>query len=102
MSCTKEYVAILTQTGANAPTARVLENSFNEPIVWTRDSNGIYRGTLEAAFIKKKTLCLVSASSNEDALTGAALICTSEDTIMLLVGDEENVNTINVLIRLYP
>lgn len=101
MSCLKEYIAILTRSGANAPIARVLLNTFDGPIVWTRDAEAIYRGTLEAAFIKKKTHLLVSASSDDNAGTAATLICTSENEVMLLC-TEDGISTISVHIRLYP
>ena len=46
----KVYTALLTQTGTNAPTATVLENTLGGTIVWTRNSTGNYYGTLNGAF----------------------------------------------------
>lgn len=45
----QEYVALLTQTGTNAPTAVVLNqdaNNYLGNIVWTYDDVGAYIGTL--------------------------------------------------------
>ncbi len=46
----KVYVALLTQSGTDAPVATVLKNTLGGTIVWTRDSAGIYFGTLVGAF----------------------------------------------------
>jgi hypothetical protein len=45
----KKYVALLTQTSTNAPTAIILENTVGD-IVWTRSDAGVYVGTLAGAF----------------------------------------------------
>lgn len=50
----KKYVALLTQSGIDAPTAIVLENTIGD-IVWTYNSVGVYFGTLTNAFIEDKT-----------------------------------------------
>jgi hypothetical protein len=55
----KKYVALMTQTGTAAPTVIVLENSIGD-IVWTRDSTGIYEGTLTGAFTLDKTYTMMS------------------------------------------
>ena len=53
----KKYVALLTQTGTNAPVATVLENTIGN-IVWTRNSAGSYLGTLIEAFSVKTTITM--------------------------------------------
>ena len=55
----KKYVALMTQTGTAAPTVVVLENTIGD-IVWTRDSTGIYEGTLTGAFTLDKTYTMMS------------------------------------------
>ena len=55
----KKYVALMTQTGTAAPTVIVLENTIGD-IVWTRDSTGIYEGTLTGAFTLDKTYAMMS------------------------------------------
>jgi hypothetical protein len=46
----KEYVALITNTGASDPTVTVLSTTFEGEIVWTRDTVGYYFGTLTGAF----------------------------------------------------
>lgn len=57
------YVALLTQSGTDDPTAIVLENTIGE-IVWTFDANGSYFGTLTGAFTSNKTFFLITPNSN--------------------------------------
>lgn len=58
----KVYTALLTQVGTDAPTATVLENTLGGTVVWTRDSAGIYYGTLSGAFSSNKTVCFISGT----------------------------------------
>lgn len=46
----KVYRAVLTQSGTDAPTATVLENTLGGTVVWTRDNPGRYVATLVGAF----------------------------------------------------
>jgi hypothetical protein len=46
----KVYMAVLTQSGATAPTASVKSNGLGAPVVWTRTGPGAYVGTLVGAF----------------------------------------------------
>lgn len=46
----KVYTALLTQTGTDAPTAIVLENTLGGDLTWSRSSDGIYEATLSGAF----------------------------------------------------
>ena len=50
----KVYTALLTQSGIDAPTAIVLENTIGD-IDWTYGSVGEYVGTLANAFTEDKT-----------------------------------------------
>lgn len=49
------YTALLTQTGTDAPTVVVLQNTLGADVVWTRQSAGIYKGTCTGKFIEGKT-----------------------------------------------
>lgn len=49
----KVYRALISQTGTDAPTVVILENTIGN-IVWTRDSAGTYFGTLAGAFTTGK------------------------------------------------
>ena len=55
-----KYVALLTQTGTDAPVATVLENTLGGTVVWTYDSVGYYIGTLAGAFAADKTAMDIS------------------------------------------
>ena len=64
----KSYVALLTQTGTDAPVATVLENTLGGTVVWTYAAGGRYDGTLAGAFTANKTAvnsgsCVTAAGS---------------------------------------
>lgn len=40
----KTYVALLTQTGTDAPVATVLENTLGSDIIWNYELTGVYYG----------------------------------------------------------
>jgi hypothetical protein len=58
----KVYTALLSQTGTNAPTATVLENTLGGTIVWSRTGNGVYNGTLTGAFASNKTTIQITGT----------------------------------------
>jgi hypothetical protein len=60
----KEYEGLLTQTSTNAPTEINNLNQLSGLITWSRDSNGIYIGTLTGAFPANKTHCYAQVSNN--------------------------------------
>lgn len=60
----KKYVALLTQSGTDAPVATVLENSLGGTVVWTRDDLGTYLGDLANAFPDGKTVCIIGSGNN--------------------------------------
>ena len=55
----KKYIALISQTGTNAPTVIELENTIG-PIIWTRSAVGVYFGTLAGAFTLDKTYVTLS------------------------------------------
>lgn len=56
----QRYVALLSQSGTNAPTAIVLENTLGGTITFAYVTVGIYTATLTGAFTASKTAILVS------------------------------------------
>ena len=50
------YTALLSQTGTGSPVAIVLENTLGGIPVWTRNSVGLYIGTLAGAFPADKVV----------------------------------------------
>jgi hypothetical protein len=51
-----KYKALLSQSGASAPVATVVENTLGGTLVWTYNSTGVYIATLVGAFTENKTL----------------------------------------------
>ena len=56
------YTALMSQTGAGAPVATVLQNTLGGTVVWTRQDVGDYRGTLAGVFTENKTFVLCSSN----------------------------------------
>jgi hypothetical protein len=59
--CRLIYVANLSQASTNNPQALIYENTIG-PIVWTRISTGVYRGTLTDAFPLGNTWVMVNTN----------------------------------------
>jgi hypothetical protein len=59
----KVYTALLTQTGTDAPVATVLENTIGN-IIWSYDSEGIYKAESIGNFTESKTVVFISSGSN--------------------------------------
>lgn len=55
----KEYVAILNQSGTNAPEATIVSNEIGN-IVWARTGEGSYTGTLTNGFPLTKTVAFIN------------------------------------------
>ena len=68
----KEYVALLTQTGTNAPVATVLKNTLGGIPIWTYSGVGDYVCTLTGVFTTGKTA--ISCQSTGGAQYGVPLI----------------------------
>ena len=103
-----KYVALLTQTGENAPVAVVLENTLGA-VAWTRNSSGIYCGNLEGAFPEGKTWCSYSRGA-EDFGVVVGFFRVSNDNVYLLqyngsLGSGDPVDGLlnsSIEIRVYP
>ena len=55
----KMYRALISQNTTSAPIVTILENTIGS-IVWSRDSAGIYTGTLSSTFTANKTFCQIT------------------------------------------
>jgi hypothetical protein len=53
------YIALLTQSGDDAPTAIIIENTFPDTVIWSRTSPGIYKATLPGAFSLPTTISFI-------------------------------------------
>jgi len=65
----KVYTALMTQTGTDAPTATVLENTLGGTVVWAYVSQGSYTATLTGAFTLNKTVIFNNATIGDTILT---------------------------------
>jgi hypothetical protein len=55
----KKYIALISQSSTADPTVIELENTIG-PIIWTRNSTGIYYGTLAGVFTADKTYVMLN------------------------------------------
>lgn len=91
----KRYVALLNQSGTDAPVATVLENGLSGTVVWEYVATGRYTATLSGAFPSGKTIIICdkvrydTASSLEDRRAFACLR-TSANVLTLFSGIETN------------
>ncbi len=106
----KRYVALITQSGTSAPVATVLENTLGGTVVWTRDSTGIYSGTLNGAFTNNKTACFLSNASSYSGTPGnppgLAAASTSNAVQISTIGaggmTDGAVGGMHLEVRVYP
>ena len=96
----KRYVALLSQSGADAPVATVLENSLGGAVVWTYDATGEYLATLAGAFTANKTTCMIAPVAAFANLFTAERL--SDNTVLVSgSGDDALINRI-IEITVYP
>jgi hypothetical protein len=80
----KEYVALLTQTGTNAPVATIRTNTLGN-VVWTRSGVGSYVGTLANSFDKtdlgNSNFWRLQATTFEDGEENYVVISAGGSTI---------------------
>lgn len=98
-----KYVALLSQSGTDAPVATVLENTLGGTVVWGYASVGNYTATLSNAFTDNKTAVLLSGNGG---LLGSSINSTSQITIQSYNSggdaEDEYIQTATVEIRVYP
>lgn len=105
------YRATLTQVGANAPVATVMENSLPGTPVWSRVSQGGFNLTLAGAFPAGKVWCNMQSMKTVDGppqFVYPTIDRLSDDVVQLLiptnlgaVGDDQLIDT-PVEILVYP
>jgi len=93
----KIYKATTNQSAGDDPTATVLKNTIGN-IVWTRDDDGFYIGTLAGAFPENKTFVLVQNfySSSGDKIYAYR---SNNDTIVIETQSALNVGTDSILTK---
>lgn len=67
----KVYTALLSQSGANAPIATVLENSIGL-LTWFRDQSGVYTVLMPEQFNIDKIAVIIPSITSEDGFAGVA------------------------------
>jgi hypothetical protein len=67
------YVSLLSQSGTDSPTSKVLENSAGITISWSRVSQGVYVGQLSEAIDIAKTVIFYSTPSTHIAVRGSII-----------------------------
>tara|TARA_R110000868_G_scaffold169953_4_gene405056 strand:+ start:788 stop:1186 length:399 start_codon:yes stop_codon:yes gene_type:complete len=104
------YVALLTQTGTNAPVATVLQNTLGGTVVWTRNAEGDYRGTLSGVFTANKTWLLANVNNNNDIAVSSlpsSFLRTSNDVVSLQTANgadliDSVLSSTSIQILVYP
>lgn len=82
----KEYVALLTQSGTDAPVATVLENTLGGVPVWSYVDVGEYNCTLADIFNLQKTFVVISNNIDE-VRAHSRVLKIDEDTIKVRTGE---------------
>jgi hypothetical protein len=88
MAGVKIYRALLNQSGTNAPAATVLESSLSAAVIWTRDADGDFTGTLANAFPAGKTFLVIGNPTGDtaDGSLKVAVYRNDADTIKVTTG----------------
>ena len=108
----KVYIALLTQTGTNAPVATILENTLGGGHVWSYESSGGYYLTLSNAFTANKTnveapklIWKDTVLINDDVYYKITKVSTSVISIDTYFGGGNTNDLLNkdfIEIRVYP
>ena len=98
----KVYTALLTQLGATAPIATVLENTLGGEVVWSYEGAGDYSATLLGRFTVDRTYATVNCPDNRYV---AQIIRVNEDEVSLTINPSEdtvsNTYPFTIEIRVY-
>lgn len=97
---TKIYMALLTQSGTDAPVATVLQNTLGGTVVWTRIGIGSYEGTLANAFTENKTTIFYPPTLYDGQPAQIGRI--SSNVIAVSVPDDSFITGLSLQIIVYP
>jgi len=100
---TKIYMALLTQSGTDAPVATVLMNTLGGTVVWTYNGNGSYIATLSGAFPASKTWLIINNTQPEDS--GPWLFIRGTDNTITLNntnGENNSMSNTPIQILVFP
>lgn len=84
----KEYTGLISQAGTAAPTVDIQVNTLGD-VVWTRVSDGFYRGTLTRAFPLLKINVYIQPIRRIDELITKqiAIVRDTDDRILITTGE---------------
>ncbi|MCP4650309.1 MAG: hypothetical protein GY853_09570 [PVC group bacterium] len=99
-SAYKSYVALITQSGINAPVVTVVGTNTIGSIVWTRLSAGVYEGTLAGAFTLNKTVCFDGGADENMRLRRQSDNVIELETPLTAV--DGKLTNVSIEIRVYP
>lgn len=91
-----EYVALLTQSGTDAPVATVLKNTLGGTVVWSYAGVGVYEGTLAGAFPISQCVGWTGANDFNAVDTSQAqprVVRVDNDTIRITSVDGDGIMT---------
>lgn len=100
-----EYVAVLTQSALDAPTANVLDPLELGDVVWTRTSEGIYEAELTGAFPSGRTVILANVADITDEDLNVESTWVDANTIQIRTSHAaetyELLGNLHIIIRSY-
>lgn len=103
----KVYVALLTQSGTNAPVATVLKNTLGSEVVWSYTFAGTYNGaTTNSIFSPTKTIGYAYSGWDDDSTFLGFIVSVFDSNNISLtntINDQlDNHDSIRVKIEVYP
>lgn len=100
----KVYTALLTQTGTDAPTAIVLENTLGETPTFQYNSPGNYSLLTSGSIFTANKTFFISSLSGDLGYSSVALarISNTEVIIELDSGEDIQLDNASIEIRVYP
>lgn len=103
----EKYVALLTQTGTDAPVETILENTLGGTVVWSYQAVGEYRATLAGAFLSGKVVIFHKDLSGgyrifAQRLTDNIIQVLTYDPTTPFAGSNGRLSNTSLEIRVYP
>lgn len=98
----KSYVALLTQTGEDAPVTTVVYNTLSGTPTWDYQVEGAYRINLTGEFTVNKTVAFISGANASGVGYTFTIQYLSVDTIRILSNSDNWLTNTAIEIRVYP
>jgi hypothetical protein len=100
------YVALISQSGTNAPTVSILENTLGGSITWARTATGTYTGILSGAFAANLTWFSTTNSANSGSVARIDFRRINNNTVQLQTFNSSNrledvFTNISIEVRVY-